>query len=119
MKRTIAPATLGIALVTAVVLGFATAVQAGEHEECSNASLRGSFGFTSEGTLNALPPPSAGPFREIGRQAVDGEGGTDGSAARAAHGDVRRVTWHGTCLVNADCTASMTLFISPLKATVN
>src|ERR1044071_1081124 len=119
MKRTIAPATLGIALGTAVVLGFATAVQAGEHEECSTASLRGSFGFTSEGTLNALPPPSAGPFGEIGRQAFDGQGGTDGSATLAANGNIRRVTWQGTYLVNADCTGSMTLFISPLNATVN
>jgi len=119
MRRTIEPATLVIVLVTAVVLGLAPAVQAGEHRECSNASLHGAFGFTSSGTLNALPPPSAGPFGEIGRQAFDGQGGTDGSATLSANGNIRRVTWQGTYVVNEDCTGSMTLYVSPIGATVN
>ncbi len=119
MKRRIAPVTVAIAFATAFALGIGSKVQAEEHQECSNASLHGSFGFTSTGTLNALPPPSAGPFGEIGRQAFDGQGGTEGSATLSANGNVRRVTWQGTYLVNADCTGSMTLFISPLGATVN
>src|SRR4029453_14950895 len=72
MKRTIAPTTLVIAFATVFVLGILpslrTRAQADERRECSNASLQGSFGFTSTGTLLALPAPLAGPFGEIGRQ---------------------------------------------------
>jgi len=119
MKRRIASAALIIGFGTALVLGIAFSVQAQEHRECSNASLRGSFGFTSSGNLNALPPPSAGPFGEIGRQTFDGEGTTDGTATLSANGNVRRVSWQGTYVVNPDCTGSMTLSISPLGVTVN
>ena len=44
----------------------------GRSRECSNRSLRGSFGFTSIGTLLGLPAPFAGPFGEIGRQISTG-----------------------------------------------
>jgi hypothetical protein len=119
MKRTIAPVTLVVAFAIAFVLGFGPSVQAGEPRECSTDSLHGSFGFTSSGVLNALPPPSADPFGEIGRQTFDGQGNTDGTATLTANGNLRRVTWQGTYIVNPDCSGSMTLFISPLGATVN
>jgi len=119
MKRRIVPAALIFASGTAFVLGIGFRVQAQENRDCSNASLQGSFGFTSTGTLNALPPPFAGPFGEIGRQAFDGEGNTDGTATLAANGNLRRVTWQGTYVVNPDCTGTMTLSVSPIGATVN
>jgi hypothetical protein len=119
MKPTIAPAALVIVFATVFVLGIPPRAQADEHRECSDASLQGSFGFSSTGTLNALPPPSAGPFGEIGRQTFDGQGNTDGAATLSANGNVHRVTWQGTYVVNPDCTGSMTLFISPLGSTVN
>src|SRR5580765_903257 len=120
MRRAVAPMTLAIAaFVTAFVLGIVPTAQADEHKECSSGSLKGSFGFTSTGTLLALPPPSAGPFGEIGRQAFDGQGNTDGTATLSTNGNIHRVTWQGTYAVNPDCTGSMTLFISPFGATVN
>jgi hypothetical protein len=119
MKRTIAPATLVIVFATVFVLGILPRAQADEHRGCSVASLQGSFGFTSSGTLNAPPPPNAGPLGEIGRQAFDGQGNTDGAATLSTNGNIHRVTWQGTYAVNPDCTGSMTLFISPLGATVN
>jgi hypothetical protein len=118
MKRTLAPAALVIVFATVFVLGILPKAQADEHRECSDASLQGSFGFTSSGTLNALPPPSAGPFGEIGRQAFDGQGNTDGTATLSTNGNIHRVTWQGTYTVNPDCTGSMTLFVSPLGVTV-
>ena len=118
MKRTIAPAALVIAVVTVFVLGIRPRAQADEHRGCSDASLQGSFGFTSIGTLLALPPPFAGPFGEIGRQTFDGQGNTDGTATFSANGNIRRVTIQGTYMVNPDCTGSMTLYVSPMGATV-
>jgi len=95
VKRTIAPMTLVIVFATLFVLGILPRARAGEREPrgCSVASLQGSFGFTSTGTLVALPPPLAGPFGEIGRQAFDGQGNTDGAATLSANGNIDGVTF--------------------------
>jgi hypothetical protein len=118
MRRTIAPTTLVIVLATVFVLGTLPRAQADAHKDCSNASLQGSFGFTSTGTLLALPPAFAGAFAEIGRQTFDGEGNTDGTATATANGNLNHLTFEGTYEVNPDCTGSMTLHVSPLNATV-
>jgi hypothetical protein len=89
--------TLAIAaFVTSFVLGIVPTAQADEHKECSSGSLKGSFGFTSTGTLLALPPPLAGPFGEVGRQTFDGQGNTDATATLSANGNIVRVTVQGT-----------------------
>jgi len=113
MKRAIAPTTLAVVFTTVFALGIVPGAQAGEDQECSNATLRGSFGFTSTGMLLAIPPPSAGPFAEIGRQTFDGKGdNTEGTATLSANGNIGHVTFFGTYVVNPDCTGSMTLFVS-------
>ena len=112
-------------LMAAVLAALTTAAHASGHGDgghsrtCSNTSLRGSFGFTSQGTLLALPAPLAGPFAEIGRQTFDGSGNTDGAATLSANGNIVRVTVHGTYAVNPDCTGSMALLVLPLGITVN
>ena len=118
MKRAIAPTTLVIVLATVFVLGILPGAQAGEHKECSNASLQGSFGFTNTGTNLALPPPLAGPIAQIGRQTFDGRGNTDATTTLSANGNIVRATAQGTYVVNPDCTGSLTLFVSPFGITV-
>ena len=119
MKRTIAPTTLIVVFAAVFVLGVLPRAQADEHRGCSEASLKGSFGFTSTGTLLALPPPSAGPFAEIGRQTFDGNGNTDATATLSANGNIKRVTVQGTYEVNPDCTGSMRLVVFPFNSTVD
>lgn len=119
MKRTIAPTTLAIVFATVFVLGIAPGTQADERRGCSNATLRGSFGFTSTGTLLALPPPLAGPFAEVGRQTFDGQGHTDATATASANGNIAKLTLQGTYVVNPDCTGSMTLFVFELGGSFN
>ena len=122
MKHTIAPSALVIAFVTVFVLGIPPRVQAGEQfgaqagerRGCSDASLRGSFGFSSIGT-----PVARGPFLEIGRQTFVGRGNTDATATLSSNGNIVRVTVQGTYVVNPDCTGSMTLFVSPFNITIN
>src|SRR4051794_21667231 len=92
-------------------LGVVSSAHAGEHKGCSNATLRGSYGFTSTGTLLALPPPLAGPFAEVGRQTFDGKGNTDATATASANGNIAKLTLQGTYAVNPDCTGSMTLLV--------
>ena len=121
MKGTIARTTLVVVFAAVFVLGIAPKAQAGEERECSNATLKGSFGYTSTGTLleSYVPPPFAGPFGEVGRQTFDGKGNTDGSATLSANGNIAKVTINGTYTVNKDCTGSMTLNIPELDATVH
>lgn len=119
MKRTSAPVGFAMLFTAALTLGTPPKAQADELRACSEASLRGSFGFTSTGTLLNLPPGFAGPFGEIGRQAFDGWGNTDGTATLSANGNIVRVTFQGTYVVNPDCTGSMTLYILPFGTTAN
>jgi hypothetical protein len=114
-----------IVWVLAVSMSYAQSVVAQENSGklnvCSNASLLGSFGYTSIGTLlpaNA-PPPFAGPYAEVGRQTFDGKGNTDATGSLSANGNIVKVTIQGTYTVNPDCTGSMTLAVSPLGATAH
>jgi len=119
MRRAMAPTTLATIFMTLFVLGAAAMARADELRACSTASLRGSFGFTSQGALVAnFPPPVLGPFGEIGRQTFDGRGNTEGAATLSGNGNINRVTFQGTYAVNPDCTGDMTLYVSPFGSTV-
>ena len=102
-------------------LGSVPNARAGENEECTNADLQGSFGYTSTGTLlpSYVPPPFAGPFGEVGRQTFDGKGNTRATATTSSNGNITPVTVEGTYVVNRDCTGSMTLNVSPFGAVVH
>ena len=119
MKRTIATTSLAIIFATVFVPGIVRSAQAGENKGCSNATLQGSFGFTSVGNLidpNVYPPPFAGPYAEVGRQTFDGKGTTSGTATLSANGNPQAVTITGTYVVNPDCTGTMTLYVSPFNS---
>jgi hypothetical protein len=108
-------------LVTVFVLGIAPKARAGEDEPCSNATLNGSFGYTSTGTLlpSYAPAPFFGPFAEVGRQTFDGNGHTEATATTSSNGNVVPVTIEGTYSVNKDCTGSMTVNVSPFGSVVH
>jgi hypothetical protein len=111
-----------VVFATMFVLGIAPKAQAWEDKECSNATLHGSFGYTSTGTLlpSFVPPPFAGPFGEVGRQTFDGKGNTQATATLSSNGNISQgVTIEGTYSVKTDCTGSMTLNIASLGATVH
>jgi hypothetical protein len=95
--------------------------QSAKAKECSKASVHGIFGYSSTGTLldSYVPAPYAGPFGEVGRQAFDGRGNTSATATTSSNGNIAPVTIEGTYTVNADCTGSMTLNVSPFGSTVH
>src|ERR1035438_8370008 len=114
MKSTLLNSIWAVSLLAAVAMPIRLAAQeqSGKVKECSNATLRGSFGYTSTGTLldSYVPPPYAGPFAEVGRQTFDGKGKTDATGTLSANGNIfSKVTFEGTYAVNPDCTGSMTL----------
>jgi hypothetical protein len=114
-----------VAWLLAVSMFYAQSVvaqeQSGKVKECSNATLQGSFGYTSTGTLlpSFVPPPYAGPFAEVGRQTFDGKGNTHATATTSSNGSIVKVTIGGTYTVNQDCTGSMILEVSPFDSTVH
>jgi hypothetical protein len=119
MKRFIVPMALVMGLAAAFASGARMSAHSAEPKGCSVASLDGSYGFTSSGSLLALPAPLAGPFGEVGRQTFDGQGNTEATATISNNGVINRLTLQGTYVVNADCTGSLTLFISPFGVTAH
>jgi hypothetical protein len=117
MKRSI-PSVL-TTLVFALGL---VAVASAQNTTCSNATLNGSFGYSSTGTLlkSYVLPPFAGPFAEVGIQTFDASSGTTSATATlSSNGNIVSVTVTGTYTVNPDCTGTLTLLISPFGAIVH
>ena len=112
MKRTTITKAFSITLATAVALGMVPKAQAGD-KECSNATLRGTFAFTSTGFITA-PPALAGPFALVGAQTFDGNGAFTATATVSQNGNIIPVSIAGTYTVNPDCTGTLTAQISPV-----
>lgn len=92
-------------LATILFLALTVACCYGQDDDsqgCTNASLKGAFGFQITGTNLAL-----GPFAFNGRFAVDGNGNiTTGDGTEAFQGFLFDVPFIGTYVVNADCTGT-------------
>ena len=100
-----------VALLVAVSMfsaqGLVAQETSGKAKECSKATLSGSFGYSSTGTLldSYVPAPYAGPFGEVGRQTFDGKGNTSAKATTSSNGNIAPVTIEGTYTVNSTAPA--------------
>ena len=85
--------------VSLFVLGLVSRVQA---EECSNASLKGTYGLSCEGTVVGV-----GPLAVIGVFSADGNGNGSEVETISFNGVITTgATFTVTYVVNADCTGS-------------
>ncbi len=84
------------------VLGAVPNAQAGE---CSNASLKGAYGFLD----SHIAVPAGTPFTVLGRWYFDGKGNFTNTLTFNINGTVTTGADAGTYTVNADCTG--TIFI--------
>ena len=116
MKCSIAR-TFAIAAVTALALAIAPRAKA-EDKGCSNATLRGTYAYTSTGSI-AAPPEIAGPIAEVGTQTFDGNGATTATATISTNGSMQPLSIVGTYTVNPDCTGTAALQVSPFGITVH
>ena len=91
-----------VASSTVFVLGAVPNAQAGE---CSNASLKGAYGFLDSHTL----VPAGTPFVALGRWSFDGKGNFTNTLTFNDNGTVTHADDFGPYTVNADCTG--TIFI--------
>ena len=117
MKRNTIAKNFAISTLAALALAFGPAAKA-DDKGCSNATLKGTFGFTSNGFI-ASPPALAGPFVEVGTQTFDGKGGTTSIATLSQNGSIIPITVTGTYTVSPDCTGTFTLLVSPFGLTVH
>src|SRR5271163_3630018 len=117
MKRSNIAKTFALAAVAALAFNIAPAAKAA-NKGCSNASLNGTFAYTSTGFI-AAPPEIAGPLVEVGTQTFDGNGGTTAAATLSQNGNILPITVTGTYTVSPDCTGTFTLQVSPIDVTVH
>jgi hypothetical protein len=117
MKRNPIAKTFTMAAAAALALAISPTAKA-DDKGCSNATLRGTFAYTSTGFITA-PPAFAGPFAETGTQTFDGNGGTTAAVTLSQNGNILAVTVTGAYKVNPDCTGTMTLQVSPIAVTVD
>lgn len=97
-------------VLTAVVLiGFFTASTA--HASCSQASLKGAYAVSGQGTLVAsvagIPAPA--PWAESSLAIFNGAGTFSGKGTVNIGGVVLNVIFTGAYTVNPDCTGDVTI----------
>ena len=99
MKRAIMSAVFVISFVSLLVLGLVSRVQA---RECSNASIKGTYGFSCEGTIVGV-----GPIAVIGVFTADGNGNGSQVETLSLNGEISQGVFRtDTYTVDADCTGS-------------
>ena len=97
MKRTIVSLVL---LASTLVVGAVPNAQA---QQCSNASLKGSYGFYGSG----FNIPAGTPRVSLGRETYDGKGNFTNTVTVNSNGTVIHGNNFGTYTVNADCTGTL------------
>src|ERR1700749_2002535 len=98
MKSFTLATTFAIAAMAVLALSAAPTANA-EDRGCSLASLRGTFAYTSTGTIVA-PAFVAGPYAEVGTQTFKGNGSVTFAMNTSQNGNVGPGTATGTYTVN-------------------
>ena len=97
MKKTI------ISLVVFASMFVVGAVPNAQARQCSNASLKGAYGFLDSHTV----VPAGTPFTALGRWNFDGKGNFTSTLTINDNGTVTHTNDFGTYSVNADCTGKI------------
>lgn len=101
MKRMFLP-VIGILAVSAFLLFVLAQARAGEKQECSLASLHGTYGFTSTGFR-----VDTGPVANVGIFTFDGQGSLTQDLTNSRNGVISRgVHAKGTYTVSSNCRGS-------------
>jgi hypothetical protein len=96
MKRT----AISLLIFAAAMVGASPSAQA---RQCSNATLKGAYGFQGFATIL----PAGTPRALIGRFTLDGAGRWSAALTMNDNGTIRRITDAGTYTVNPDCTGTL------------
>ena len=126
MKKTISRVSRIAAPMMLVWVGMLINPSGGQADDgngCSNATLRGDYGFTVTGTTPTGPPPlPVEQFLGLALTHFDGAGGLTqpvGVSHGSISGDSENATGSGTYSLNADCSGTMTLNLTGKTPTVS
>jgi hypothetical protein len=93
--------------VPALLLGLTAMASATDNNGCSNASLKGDYGYAVTGTSVTIPP--IGPVAFLGKITLDGKGNFTGSANGSIAGIILTdMPIPGTYSIASDCTGTLT-----------
>src|SRR5436305_13414559 len=91
-----------VVFASTFVLGAVPNAQA---RQCSNASLKGAYGFLDAHTVL----PTGTPFTTLGRWKFDGKGNFTNTATFNDNGTVTHGSDSGSYTVNEDCTGTISI----------
>lgn len=97
------------ALLAVVVWALNLAAVSQTPKVCSNADLKGDYGFTFHGTNLGLKVE----MMMVGKFNADGQGNFKGTESQSVNGKVARGPFTGTYVVNHDCTGSADIVFAP------
>lgn len=108
---------IGLALLLLIsTCGYAQDREHGHERGCSNATLKGNYGFTISGTRPTGPPPAPiENFIGLAITSYDGNGNltqTYGTSHGSISGDSSVDTGYGAYEINPDCSGTATLNIT-------
>jgi len=103
MRHSLASAWFTAVLLATPVVSIDATAQA-HNRHCSDASVIGRCGFTTEGTILGV-----GDVAAVGIVAFDSQGIVSGKQTRSLSGQVADETFSGTYTMNADCTGTETI----------
>jgi hypothetical protein len=110
MQRKMLPMIATPLLVVCALLFTVPSARADDDDKCTDRTLRGDYGFASEGLLIGIPGlPTQAPFRSLGVAHFNGKGGLTWLEHTVVNGmplNMDFVPASGTYTVNANCTGT-------------
>jgi len=84
-------------------------------QQCSDHTLKGSFGYTVTGSIvTPVGPLVSGPFAAVGRIVFDGDGHVSTVRSLSDNGNViQNDSGSGTYTLQSDCTGSFNITVGP------
>jgi len=84
-------------------------------QQCSDRTLKGSFGYTVTGSIvTPVGPLVSGPFAAVGRIVFDGDGHVSTVRSLSDNGNViQNDSGSGTYTLKSDCTGSFNITVGP------
>jgi hypothetical protein len=117
VDRTLKEKSMNTTWITVALTAMLLAVAPNLHAACSNASLRGTYGYSSQGFVSVTPDISPAlflPQAQTGLVTFDGKGNSSGTYtinSTDPAGGVGRGTFTGTYAINSDCTGTAEVLI--------
>src|SRR3989475_5254945 len=114
VDRTLKEKSMNTNWITVALTAMLLAAAPNLHAACSNESVHGTYGYSSQGFVSVTPDISPAlflPQAQTGLVTFDGKGivtsGTYTINSTDPTGEVGRGTFTGTYVINSDCTGSL------------